>query len=86
MLRGMTLFRCHECGKIFKDFDIEWNATVFSTPMPCPKCGKEHTYPLRNLITGSWTYKKIWELNDKMKEESGRRGIRTPGTVTGTTV
>ena len=39
MLRGTTLFRCPNCGHVFKAFDIEDNATARSTPMPCPRCG-----------------------------------------------
>lgn len=39
MLRGFTKFRCPNCGHIFEAPDIEDNATVRSTPMPCPCCG-----------------------------------------------
>ena len=39
MLRGTTLFRCPNCGHVFKALDLEDNATVRSTPMPCPRCG-----------------------------------------------
>ena len=39
MLRGTTLFRCPNCGHVFKALDIEDNATARSTPMPCPRCG-----------------------------------------------
>ena len=39
MVRGKTWFRCSCCGHVFKDLDIEDNATVFSMPMTCPKCG-----------------------------------------------
>lgn len=39
MLRGTTLFRCPNCGHVFKALDIEDNATVYSMPMPCPRCG-----------------------------------------------
>lgn len=39
MLRGTTLFRCPNCGHVFKALDLEDNATVYSMPMPCPKCG-----------------------------------------------
>jgi uncharacterized paraquat-inducible protein A len=46
MYRGMTLFKCHECDKVFKAPDIEYNATVFSEPQPCPRCGSYDTYPL----------------------------------------
>ena len=44
MLRGITLFRCPNCGHVFKAFDIEDNATARSTPMPCPRCGAK-SYP-----------------------------------------
>ncbi len=39
MVRGKTWFRCSCCGHVFEALDIEDNATVFSVPMPCPKCG-----------------------------------------------
>ena len=39
MVRGKTWFRCSCCGQVFEALDIEDNATVFSMPMPCPKCG-----------------------------------------------
>ncbi len=39
MMRGITKFRCPKCGHIFEAPDIEDNATVFTAPMPCPKCG-----------------------------------------------
>ena len=39
MVRGKTWFRCSCCGHVFEAWDIEDNATVFSMPMTCPKCG-----------------------------------------------
>ena len=39
MLRGTTLFRCPNCGHVFKALDIEDNATARTAPMPCPRCG-----------------------------------------------
>ena len=39
MVRGKTWFRCACCGHVFEAWDIEDNATVFSMPMTCPKCG-----------------------------------------------
>jgi Acetyl-CoA carboxylase beta subunit len=41
MIRGKAWFRCPHCGTIYKSLDIEQGATVFSMPMPCPKCGKD---------------------------------------------
>lgn len=38
MIRGKKVFRCPKCGKIFWALDVEYNATTFSQPMPCPDC------------------------------------------------
>ena len=43
MLRGTTTFVCKDCGHTFKGMDIEDNATIYSMPMKCPKCGSMHT-------------------------------------------
>lgn len=34
----MKVFRCAKCGKVFLAPDVEYNATTFSQPMPCPYC------------------------------------------------
>lgn len=65
MFRGMILFTCTECGKRFLGPDIEWAATVYSTPLRCPKCGGMHTRPSRLLGGSNAAYKKIWEIMDK---------------------
>ncbi len=71
MLRGTTIFICDECGKKFTAPDIEYNATVFSMPQPCPKCGSWHTMPAGvGSLLGKFNpqrvmYKKIWEKMDK---------------------
>lgn len=39
MLRGITKFRCPNCGHIFEAPDLEDNATARTTPVPCPRCG-----------------------------------------------
>lgn len=41
-----TRFRCNECGTRFVSTAMEWYATVFLAPMPCPKCGSLHTYSI----------------------------------------
>ncbi len=70
MIRGITYFVCDECRKKFKAPDIEYNATVFSVPQPCPKCGSRHTIPigfdtlLGKLNPKRSIYKKIWEQMD----------------------
>lgn len=37
MLRGRKKFKCDDCGHVFEAIDIEWQATAYSQPMPCPK-------------------------------------------------
>ena len=67
MLRGKKSFKCDDCGHTFKAFDIELAATVFSQPMPCPKCGSRHTMP-KSLLSfmEKGVYRKIWEINDTL--------------------
>ena len=70
MLRGITTFKCDNCGNTFKDFDFEYQATVFTQPMRCPKCGSMHTMP--KSMFPFWSpskgiYRQIWENLDKNK-------------------
>ena len=66
MLRGITKFKCDDCGHTFKAFDIELAATVYSQPMPCPKCGSRHTMPVSFFgCTDRETYKEIWDMMDR---------------------
>lgn len=56
MLRGFTKFRCPNCGHTFEAPDIEDNATVRTTPMPCPRCGAKSNpsgslYMFRSLVS-----------------------------------
>ena len=62
MIRGKKKFKCDDCGHVFKALDIEWQATVYSTPMPCPKCVSRHTMP-KSLFgfVNKGTYRRIWE-------------------------
>ena len=65
MLRGITKFKCDDCGHIFKAFDIELAATVYTMPATCPKCGSRHTMPVSFFgCTDRKTYKEIWEMMD----------------------
>lgn len=59
MVRGKQIFRCPKCGKIFTALDIEYNATVFSCPMPCPKCGAQSAPLGQNKL-----YKKLRIISD----------------------
>lgn len=64
MLRGTTLFRCPNCGHVFKALDIEDNAIVYSMPMPCPRCGAKSSpvgisaawLALHPLVTNSFIF------------------------------
>ena len=74
MIRGYINFRCDNCNNTFRALDIEYNATIFSVPMPCPKCNSRHTYIPSLSIFGFYPfgndrdiYKKIWEEMDKNK-------------------
>lgn len=69
MIRGALLFYCSECGKRFMGMDIEWNATSFSTPLTCPRCGSCHTRPwsLAPAQVANLRYKPIWDQIDNNK-------------------
>lgn len=60
MFRGMTLFKCTECGKHFMAADIELGATTLSAPQRCPRCGSMRTRPSRLFGGSDSAYKEIW--------------------------
>lgn len=66
MLRGVTTFKCTQCGHTFKAPDIEYMATVYSMPQKCPKCGSWRTRPagLFGKLREE-TYRKILERMEK---------------------
>lgn len=70
MLRGKCIFKCDDCGHRFEDWDTEWAATIFTYPMPCPKCGSRHTYPAGGM---SWLskhlYRYLWGKTDEPVQE-----------------
>ena len=61
MLRGIITFKCSECGCTFKAPDIEWCATILSTPQPCPQCKSRRTAPRGLLGHIDSNYRKVWE-------------------------
>lgn len=68
MLRGVTTFKCTQCGAKFPAPDIEYMATVYAMPQKCPKCGSVRTRPaglLGKLTEG--VYRGIWERMEKEK-------------------
>ncbi len=60
MLKGKSIFRCTECGKIFIGKNIEYHATIYSCPQPCKRCGGIRTLPVLHTIFIS-VYEKLWE-------------------------
>lgn len=73
MYRGIIKFVCNDCGNKFKAPDIEWGATIYSVPQPCPKCGGMHTKPawFFNFLSlpENFTYKRLWKEIDKNKRK-----------------
>lgn len=70
MLRGMTLFKCTQCGEKFKAPDVEYMASALSMPQACPRCGSLRTRPaglLGRLADG--TYRKVWAEMEKEQKE-----------------
>ena len=45
MFRGMTTFKCTQCGNKFVALDVEYMATAYSVPQRCPQCGSVRTRP-----------------------------------------
>lgn len=72
MVRGITLFTCTKCKKLFIALDIEYAMTVYSQPMPCPRCGSIRTLPVSQSYSKSF-YKKIWEMMEEAKEKQKNR-------------
>ena len=76
MLRGVTRFKCDVYGHTLRAMDFEWQATVYTMPVPCPNCGSRHTMPVSFFgCTDRETYKEIWEMNDTLIDSATRRGI-----------
>lgn len=70
MVSGKAFFKCNNCGKFFRAPAAEWGATAYLMPMPCPKCGSNHTYPLSPFtLLGPGFYRKIWETIDKQQNQ-----------------
>ena len=70
MLRGMTVFKCTQCGEKFKAPDVEYMASALSMPQACPRCGSLRTRPaglLGRLADG--TYRKVWAEMEKEQKE-----------------
>lgn len=68
MLRGITIFKCTKCGKRFIAPDIEYMATAYSVPQPCPRCGSIRTRPVGLFpftLLSDWVYKSVWNRMEK---------------------
>ncbi len=65
---------CDECSNMFRAADIEYGATIYSVPQPCPKCGSKHTMPIGpGHLLGKFnplrpTYQRIWKEADNCSE------------------
>lgn len=76
MFRGMTIFVCDNCGYRFKGPDLEFMATVYSTPQRCSKCGSWHTFPggLGKTFLSYFhnrAYRSIWRSLDELQDRDG---------------
>ena len=67
MIFGMTKFKCDNCGKTFRGVSAEWQCTVYTAPVRCPKCGSWHTMPksIFPFFTNKTVYEKIWKSIDE---------------------
>lgn len=66
MLRGMTTFKCTQCGHKFLAADVEYMATAYSMPQRCPECGSVRTRPAGVLgKLREEGYRKVWEGMEK---------------------
>lgn len=59
MIRGTKLFKCNKCGNKFLAPDIEFQATILTTPQRCPKCESIRTSPWLSFWNKK-AYEKIW--------------------------
>lgn len=73
MFRGMTEFVCNDCGHKFVGMDCEYQATVYTAPVKCPKCGSWHTLPSGSFLGQLKTvYRDIWKSIDKYHNDINR--------------
>lgn len=79
MIWGTTKFRCSKCNKIFIAPNAEYCASVFSTPVPCPRCGSIRTMPLYAYLNpfNISVYKKIWETMEENMVKRERNEEKT---------
>ena len=66
MYRGIIKFVCNDCGNKFKAPDIEWLATIYSVPQPCPNTRPDRSLNFLGLLD-YFTYKRLWKEIDKNK-------------------
>ena len=74
MLRGFTKFHCTACGHDFTGPDYELACTIYTAPIPCPRCGSIRTLPKSNLgflfgFLKKRFYKSIWDRREKTARE-----------------
>lgn len=69
MYFGTTTFKCSECDHFFTAPAIEWMATAYLVPQPCPKCKSIRTYPFAQIMLRPM-YTAIWKTMEKDKGEN----------------
>ena len=70
MFRGMTTFKCAQCGNKFVAPDVEYMATAFSMLQRCTKCGSVRTRPVSLFgRLADMKYRVIWERMEKNAEK-----------------
>ncbi len=73
MYRGLTTFKCTNCGHIFKSHHIEYKSTWLSVPQRCPQCGSIRTLPINDVES---TYKPLWEEMEKTEKEKEEKRLQ----------
>ena len=73
MYRGLTTFKCTNCGHLFKSHNIEYKLSCLSVPQRCPQCGSIRTMPINGTES---TYKPLWEEMEKTEKEKEEKRLR----------
>ena len=73
MYRGLTTFKCTNCGHTFKSHDIEYRATCLSVPQRCSQCGSVRTMPICGMEN---IYEHLWEEIEQIEKEWEEKRFR----------
>ena len=67
MYRGISTFKCTQCGNVFKAPNYEYLATTYATPQKCPKCGGFRTRPAGPL--GKLAEREYESIRERIKNK-----------------